>query len=167
MKKLTVAVGIIVLLSILVNIPVFMRFTITDGKTQRIAFVNDIHAMEAFYISFKHSVNRTPVNEYYRINNGKFVAYKTTFYSYGAGMPELVPGGKERISINKDGLVQIDNMDREMKSFTVYVGTYADHYIYYKDKEMRLALLIEPQTPAVFEIKRVSVLQLFRSEQMQ
>lgn len=162
MKKLAVAVGIIVLLTTLINIPIFMRFTISDGKTQRIAFVKDIHAIETFYISFKHSVNRTPVNEYYRIDNGKFVAYKTTFYSYGAGMPEYVPGGREKVSVDKDGLVQIDNMDREMKSFTVYVGTYADHYIYYNDKKMRLALLIEPQTPAVFEIKRVSVLQLFR-----
>ncbi len=160
MKKLTWAACIILLSAILLQIPFFIRFTITDGKTNRIAWMEPVDAEALFFISFKHSVNRTPVNEYYRISHHKFVAYKTTFYSYGAGMPELAPGGREKISISQDGLVQIDDMDRVMDHFTVFIGTYADHYFHYKDKEMRLALLIEPQRPAVFEIKRVSILQI-------
>lgn len=162
MRKYSAAVGIIILLFVLIiNLPLFSRFTISNGKTGETVFIDDIKDIEEFYISFRHSVNRTPVNEFYKIKNNKFIVYKTTFYSYGAGMPEYEPESKQKITV-VNGLVQIENINRELEYFTTMVGTYADHQLNYKGKSLRLACYIEPQNPAEFRIKRVSALEIMR-----
>lgn len=159
-RKLSIAI-VIILLLVVFCAPVFERFTITDGSVNKIVYVAKIADAKEFYISFKHSVNRTPVNEFYKIENNSFIVYKTTFYSYGAGMPEYAQGGKEKISF-EDGLVLIENIDRELKSFGVMVGTYADHMIFFEDKNYHLSQFVKPQKPAIFKIKKVSLFTLLR-----
>ena len=39
-----------------------------------------------FSVEFIHSVNKTPVKDTYRIDNGKIKAYSTTYSSFGAGV---------------------------------------------------------------------------------
>ena len=165
MKRYKTAVSFLVLLVILFNIRVFERFTISNGKTGEMVYLDTISNAEEFVVSFKHSVNRTPVNEFIRIQGGKFLVYKTTFYSYGAGMPEADPQSKQKVTI-KDGLVQIENIDRELKDFTYMVGTYADHTLNYRGKSIRLSTLMKPQEPAFFSIdRRVSFYELIKYRQ--
>lgn len=163
MKKYTGYVSFVVLVIILLNVPMFERFTISDGKTGRIVYLDSITNAGEFIVSFRHSVNRTPVNEYIRIIGHSFLVYKTTFYSYGAGMPEYEPGSKQKVTI-KDGLVQIDNIDRELESFTYMVGTYADHTLSYGGRNIKLSALIKQQNPAFFSIGRVTPFELIRFE---
>lgn len=162
MRKRGAAAGLVLLLAALMMImPLFNRFTITNGNTGELVYVDDISNVREFYISFRHSVNRTPVNEFYKISNNKFIVYKTTFYSYGAGMPEYEPQSNQTLTIS-NGLVQIENMDRELDSFTTLVGTYADHHFNFKGKSLKLSQYVEPQSPAEFKVERVSAFDLFR-----
>lgn len=162
MKRYKTAVAFLVLVIILINIPIFERFTISNGKTGNMVYIDTISNAEEFVVSFKHSVNRTPVNEFIRIQGRKFIVYQTTFYSYGAGMPETDSQSKQKITI-KDGLVQIENIDRELKYFTYMVGTYADHTLNYRGKSIKLSTLIKPQEPAFFSIdRRVSFFELIK-----
>lgn len=161
MKKLGIFAGIFIGLIFFLCIPMQKEFTISNGKTGEIVYAESIANIREFAVSFRHSVNRTPVNEFVRIKGNKFVVYKTTFYSYGAGMPEVEPNSKQILTIT-DGLVQIDHIDRELKDFTYRVGTYAEHELSYGDRKIRLAALLEPQSPAFFSIKRVSLLELVR-----
>ena len=62
MKKHLFAVCIFVLTVIILNIPMLSKFTISDGKTKQIVYIDDIDNAKEFVISFKHSVNRTPVD---------------------------------------------------------------------------------------------------------
>lgn len=142
----------------IINVPMLSRFTISNGATGKIAYIDNIENAREFIISFRHSVNRTPVNEFIRIDENRFVVYKTTFYSYGAGMPEYDASSNQKITIS-DGIVQIENIDRKLDSFTYMVGTYADHILCYKDKTIRLSEIIEPQKPARFEIRKVSIIE--------
>ncbi len=161
MKRYIFAIIIVLSAAVLLNAPVLVRFTISDGKTGRIVFMDNIDNVREFAISFKHSVNRTPVNEFIKVQGNKFVVYKTTFYSYGAGMPEYDISGRQKVTIT-NGLVQIENIDRELMNFTYLVGTYADHTFSYKNKSIKLSKLIEPQKPAFFSIDRVTLLELIR-----
>lgn len=163
MKRYKVIVIFIVLLIVLLNVPMFERFTITDGKTGKLVYSDSISNAQEFVVSFRHSVNRTPVNEFIKIQGKKFLVYKTTFYSYGAGMPETDPSGKQKVTIT-DGLVQIENIDLELENFTYMVGTYADHVLSYGGKSIRLATLVKPQQPAFFSIARITPYELIKFE---
>ena len=161
MKK-SILYCFVVLIISMMFIPLIKQFTIIDGKTNNIVFSGDIDTYKNFYISFIHSVNRTPVNEYYRIEHDKFIAYKTTFYSYGAGMPEVSEIPDSQIKFNDDGLIEINNINREFHEFTYMVGTYAAHTLHTENESFKLEKYVEPQEPALFEISRVSIFDIFR-----
>lgn len=132
-------------------VPLISQFTISNGKTNEIVFMGSIKDYKYFHISFLHSVNKTPVNEFYEIRNNKFIVYKTTFYSFGAGMPD---------GEIKNGRVEINDINRELKDFTYMVGTDADHTLYAGDKSFNLEKYIEHQQPALFRIKRCSIFNI-------
>lgn len=88
----------ILLAIILLFVPFIEQFTISNGNTNKIVFIGSIDDFENFHISFLHSVNRTPVNEFYKIDKNKFIVYKTTFASYGTGMEKPTPYYSEKIS---------------------------------------------------------------------
>jgi hypothetical protein len=161
MKRYIFAVIFLVSVIVFMNIPMAGRFTISNGKTGKIVYMDDINNAEEFIVSFKHSVNRTLVNEFIKVNGNKFIVYKTTFYSYGAGMPEYDAQSSQKVTIN-NGLVQIENIDRELENFTYLVGTYADHTLSYNDKSMKLSEFVEPQNPAFFRIRKVSFFELIK-----
>ena len=161
MKKYLLPSILLVFAAILLNIPMFEKFTISDGKTGDIVYMDSTQNAKEFVVSFRHSVNKTPVNEFIRIQGNGFLVYKTTFYSYGAGMPEYDPNSKQKISIN-NGMVQIENIDLRLENFTYIVGTYADHSLSYKDINFKLSTIIKPQNPAFFSIARISPFELIK-----
>ena len=161
MKKYVLAASFILLTIIILSIPMLNKFTISNGKTGEIVYIDNIDNAKEFVVSFKHSVNRTLVNEFIKIQGNKFMVYKTTFYSYGAGMPEYDAKSGQTISII-DGLVQIENIDLELDNFTYLVGTYADHSLSYKDKFMKLSEYVKPQNPAFFSVDRITLFELIK-----
>lgn len=140
-------------------LPVMNAFTITDIKTGKLVYSRSIRQTQSFYTTFIHSVNRVPVYEYYKIVDNKFVVYKTTFYSYGAGMPEYNP--EHHVTI-KDGMVSIDNLNTVLEDFAIFVGTVANHKIVFQDKEYSLSQFTNPGNDLKFEIKRVSIYNLLK-----
>lgn len=159
--KSVILLAFIVILIVIFFIPLIDQFTIVNGKTDNIVFCDTVDKYENFYISFIHSVNRTQVNEYYRIEENKFVVYKTTFYSYGAGMPEVseIPGADIKFG---DGFVEIDNINRRLDQFSYMVGTIAGHTLNTESQSFKLEKYVEPQEPALFKIIRVSIFDILR-----
>ena len=157
MKRYIFTASIIVLAALLINLPLLNRFTISNSKTGEIVYIDTIDNAEEFTVSFRHSVNRTPVNEFVRIRENKFIVYKTTFYSYGAGMPEYDRTSRQKVTIN-DGVVLIENIDRELESFTYLVGTYADHTLSILEHQAVQSLLTTESR--FFQYKKVSLLKI-------
>lgn len=160
--KNSILIVIIVILIVIFFIPLVEQFTITNGKTNDMVFLDSTDKYDNFYISFIHSVNRTPVHEYYRIEGNKFIVYKTTFYSYGAGMPDGSDNPNIDVKFNGSGLVEIDNLNRQLSEFTYLVGTYANHTLHAEKESFTLEKYIEPQEPALFKIKKVSIYDILR-----
>jgi len=161
MKRYKYILIIFLFIIVFINVPVTNRFTISNGKTGKIVYMDEVDNAKEFIVSFRHSVNRTLVNEFIKANGNKFIVYKTTFYSYGAGMPEYDAQSNQKVTVN-NGLVEIENIDRVLEDFTYIVGTYADHFLSYKDKSMKLSEFVEPQNPAFFKIRKVSFFELIK-----
>ena len=71
MKKLF---GLFLLIAILF-LPIFSKFTITNGSTNDLVFVGGLKDFEDFDVDFTHSVNKTPVKEFYKIKDKGFNLY--------------------------------------------------------------------------------------------
>lgn len=161
MKKIILIIFILLIVIVIFFIPLVEQFTISNGKTNNIVFFGSIDKYRNFYISFTHSVNKTQVNEYYRIDGKKFIVYKTTFYSYGAGMPDGSENPNALMKF-KDGAVEIDNINREFDQFSYMVGTIANHTLNTEIESFKLEKYVEPQESALFKIKRVSIFNILR-----
>ena len=85
MKKLIFSLVILLILIVLINNMVNLIVFTSDNEIIKIKPVfTEAARLEFNYI---HSVARTPVVEYFRIEENSFILYKTIFESYGAGLP--------------------------------------------------------------------------------
>ena len=101
---------------------------------------NDIYSTfplkknDTFSIEFMHSVNRSPVVEYYKFDdNNDIYVYKTIYYNFGAGVPTEITGN-ERLTYGDDGSIIIDNIDKKIDNLTYYLSNIYDHVLKINDK---------------------------------
>lgn len=158
MKKI-----IIILLSLLLFItiiPIFPRLVLESVKDNNNKYIYHLEKKE-FIISYTHSVNKGRVRDYYIIDeNGNIILDKTTFVSYGAGIAE--PENNENIII-KDDDIEINNINRIIKDFYLFVGIIAEHSITIDDNEIMLKSLFKPQTNIKIKYIKVSVIDLIKN----
>jgi hypothetical protein len=159
MKIKVVYLIVIIIVITAVNMPILERFTITNEKSGHIVFQDRVENFKEFYISFIHSVNKTPVNEYYSISEGKLILKRATFYSYGAGMPEIGEYESDEPRI-VNGQIQLDNINKRFDKFTYFAGTYANHSLNIDNTQILFSQFVKPQTPVTFEVKKISIITL-------
>ena len=159
MKKI-----IIILLSLLlfitIIIPLFQRLVLESVKDNNNKYIYNLEKKE-FIISYTHSVNKGRVRDYYIIDDDyNIILYKTTFVSYGAGIAE--PENNENIIIRDDD-IEINNINRVIKDFYLFVGIIAEHSITINDDEIMLKSLFKPQTNIKIKYRKVSLLDLIKN----
>lgn len=80
-----------------------------------------------FYVKFTHSVNMSPVIDYYKFNkDNEIYVYKTVYYNYGAGV-ETELENNETLSYGPDGSMIIENIDKKIGPLTYYLSDIFDH----------------------------------------
>lgn len=80
-----------------------------------------------FYVKFNHSVNMSPVIDYYKFNDkNEIYVYKTIYYNYGAGV-ETELENNETISYGADGSMIIENIDKKIDPLVYYLSDIFDH----------------------------------------
>ena len=157
MKKI-----IVVLLSLLlfITIPIFPRLVLESVKDNNNKYIYHLEKKE-FIISYTHSVNKGRVRDYYIIDkNYNIVLNKTTFVSYGAGIAE--PENNENIIIRDDN-IEINNINRVIKDFYLFVGVIAEHTITIDDNEIILKSLFKPQTNIEIKYRKVALIDLIKN----
>ena len=147
------------LLAFLPLMPQLRVYSAGDGRT---VICRPVHPADSFTVTYTHSVNKSPVTDYFVITGTyEIMVTKTRFFSYGAGIPEPEPGQKIR---TKDGYIEISNIDRILPSYRLFIGLFADHRLTFAgEPTLHLAELAQPQTTLVFEIRRASVLSAMLS----
>ena len=88
-----------------------------------------------FYIKFTHSVNMSPVIDYYNFNDkNEIFVYKTIYYNYGAGV-ETELENDETISYGTDGSMIIENINMKIDPLVYYLSDIYDHKLSINDND--------------------------------
>ncbi len=113
---------------------------ITDAQTGRVYGKYPFGKEDTFSITFIHSVNQSPVTDFYkRGNKDSLILYKTVFHSFGAGMPESWPPDAI-VETSTEG-ISVTNLHLTMPDVTYIVGTVSDHVLKLGEKEISLRSL--------------------------
>ena len=130
----------------------------TRQKTVTVIYVPN----RRFVLSFIHSVQRTPVHEYFVISgDNKLVLDKTTYHSLGVGLPFSEENGK---FISKNGEFVL-NMHREFESIPIRVSPIPKHSITIGGKEYPLLDFADPEDLLTIRAKdRLTIKNISRKE---
>lgn len=145
--------------------PFITVLSVGSRKINPLRFYSIDGYKKGFVISYTHSVNKGRVHDYYRATaDKKLELYKTSFVSYGAGIPEPDETPGAVFSVTDDHYV-ISGINRVVPRLVMAVGLIAQHSITFDEavevgqKEFYLTDFFEPQTSIVFEYKKVSLIE--------
>ena len=92
----------------------------------------DMVVGDEFSITFIHSVNKSPVTDYFEIREDGIYGVKTVYYSFGAGVPTGLEEG-QTLTYGDDGSMIISGFDLKMDDLIYRVGTVSDHILTLQD----------------------------------
>ena len=117
MKKIIVIIGIILL--IILFFPCLFIHKMSGNIFVK-PMIHDVNIK----ISFIHSVQKTPVEEYLRVERlGKIILYETHYQSFGVGLPFLLDEG----DFHQEGDTFILKMNREFNDLALRIGKNTQH----------------------------------------
>ena len=87
---------------------------------------------DSFSISFIHSVNKSPVIDYFEIRGDGIYGVKTVYYNFGAGVPSELEEG-QTLTYGDDGSMILTGFNIRMNSLIYRVGTVSDHILTLED----------------------------------
>ena len=88
-----------------------------------------------FSIGFIHSVNKSPVIDYYNFNqDNEIYVYKTIYYNYGAGVESELEN-EETLKYGDDGSMIIENINKKINPLLYYISNLYDHKFRINDGE--------------------------------
>ena len=161
-KALLISVIFFLVLAFVFIFPFFSVLSISNRKnpSEKIHFGN---GARGFIISYTHSVNKGRVHDYYRTDGKNLILYRTDFVSYGAGMPEIeeTPGA---VFHQADETYTMEYKRNVGTSFLLSVGVIAEHSVTVGNNEFFLKDFFEPKTSLVFEVKRISLVELLNKK---
>ena len=89
---------------------------------------------DTFSVGFVHSVNKSPVTDYYEIRSDGIYVVKTVYYGFGAGVQTELEEG-QKLEYGEDGSMIITGFNRRMDDLVYFVGTVSDHTLTLNDDE--------------------------------
>ena len=92
----------------------YARFNLREGGT--------------FSVGFIHSVNKSPVTDFYQITDGKIYVEKTIYYGFGAGVQTEIEEG-QTLEYGEDGSMIVSGFHKEIPDLLYIVGTVSDHVL--------------------------------------
>ena len=110
-------------------------YNISSDKNIKKEVSYNLDKDDFFSIEFIHSVNMSPVVEYYRFDrDNNIYVYKTLYYNYGAGVPSNIEND-ENMTFGDDGSMIIDNIDKKIDNLSFYLSDIHDHILRINDGE--------------------------------
>ena len=148
---ITAAIVIAAVMSIVAAMQRPDRLVLTDADTGSVYARYSLKEGERFSVSFKHSVNRTPVEEIYENRGGQIVLTGCIYYSFGAGVAEeLNPSWT--LSYGDSGEMILSDIALPMTDLTYVVGTVYDHMLTIGGEQVNLRALCGRNSRVHFEI---------------
>ena len=102
-----------------------------------------------FSVTFKHSVNLSPVTDVYVIEGGDIYVEETVYYHFGAGVQTQLNEG-ETLTYGEDGSMIVGNIHQLRTNVGYIVGTVYDHVLQVNGQEISLRDLCGKNTALRF-----------------
>ena len=107
----------------------------------------------AFSVRFIHSVNKSPVEEFYEARNTELFVTGCVYESLGAGV-ETQTQKEERMQIGEEGDLLYTGIERNVDPLIYIVGTKSDHELIIGGSRISLTALCGKNARVLFEAKR-------------
>ena len=138
MKKIII-ISLILILIILftININVLVLY---HYQAEKPLMIFKIKPDNEFTVKWIHSVELTPWEEIFRIdNNYEIILDRTRFQQFGAGVPDEA-GTKTEI---KDGYITFSGIDQKIDMIPYGISTFAKHTFLFENKEFNLYEMVK------------------------
>jgi hypothetical protein len=113
-----------------------------------------------FSIEFIHSVNKSPVTEFFEIRNGAITLTAAEFTDFGAGMPVYAQENQTMFR-TPEGSIRIENFNRTITELNYIVG-YTYHVLHVNNQHFALN---DPGRPGTHIKITVQELNIWRAGQ--
>lgn len=123
-----------------------------NGKTGKILASYPMEEGGEFSVRFKHSVNQSPVEDRYRIENGQIVVYETVYYNFGAGVQTELEEG-QRLTYGENGSMIISGIDKPIADLSYIVSPVYDHILCINGEEISLRQLCGEERNISFSLE--------------
>lgn len=121
MKRLLWTLAVAALLALVAGfIPLHGLEVRESGGTGRIVLIKRVAPGDTFSLSFIHSVEKSEVTDYFRIDDDhRIILYQTEFGSLNTGLPAVVSKGE--IFERTDRGFRLSNLDRVLPEIQLWV----------------------------------------------
>ena len=124
-----------------------------SGGAGRIVWLQRVSPGDTFTLSFVHSVEKSEVTDYFRIDDGyRIILYQTEFGSLNTGLPAVVSEG-ERFERTDRGF-RLSNLRRDLPQILLQVSEAYGGTLTMRGKEVSLPALAG-DGPVAISIERV------------
>ena len=102
------------------------RLVLSDPATGQVYAAYPMEDGDEFSVEFIHSVNKSPVRDYYSCRADGIWNTRCVYYGFGAGVEEILLEG-ETLSYGEDGEMIVSGIDHKLDRMVLVVGTISDH----------------------------------------
>ena len=102
------------------------HLVLSDPATGRVYASYPAREGDEFSVEFIHSVNKSPVRDYYQCRTDGIWNTRCVYYGFGAGVEEILLEG-ERLDYGEDGEMIVSNIEHRLDPMILVVGTISDH----------------------------------------
>ena len=99
---------------------------LSDPATGKVYASWPMEEGEEFSVEFIHSVNKSPVRDYYECRADGIWNTRCVYYGFGAGVEEILLEG-ETLSYGDDGEMIVSGIENHPDPMILVVGTISDH----------------------------------------
>ena len=114
----------------------YSALEIVNTVSSRVYYRRLLKDRSEFAIEFIHSVNNSPVLEFFKIEDKKIKPAAVHFHSFGAGMPSELEEGQQ-MEIDGDTVI-ITGFNKEYTELNYIIGTVSDHLLIINEERISL-----------------------------
>ena len=104
---------------------------------------------DEFSVEFIHSVNKSPVRDYYQCRVDSIWNTRCVYYGFGAGVEEILLEG-ETLEYGENGEMIVSNIEHRLDPMILVVGTISDHTLQIGEETVSLRDLCGRSSKVLF-----------------
>jgi hypothetical protein len=151
-KKIFYLVVLIIVILLGICFGKIRVLVVEEATTNKIIYQQRIESEVNFAIKYTHSVENTPVWDYFKISGEEILLTSTRYKSYGAGLPFL---NKNKYTVANEQFL-IEDINIKLDQIPLRVSNYAKHKLLIEEDIYKLYQLTSNQNLLLFKVEKKS-----------